>query len=186
MILDDIAFRHLLAKGEEIKYVARHHFFVRYPKLLKPLFIGVAMPIAGYLLFPPFYLLWAAILILGIIIFIYECNKWFLDAWIITDMAIIDHEWNSFFDKSTTRIEFQSVEGVSTEVKGFWGAILGFGDIQVQHVSSAPVVLSNVSLPRKVERQILLNHQECLRKQNFTDQNQLKDLLTNLLRSNMK
>jgi hypothetical protein len=183
MIIDQITFRSLLGKGERLEYVAHRHIFKLYPKLFKILLLGVGAPIGGYLLFPPFFEVWLAWMILGTLLFAYAMTQWYLDAWIITSMAVIDNEWNSLFNKSTTRIEYQSIEGISTETKGFWSTILRFGDIQVEHMSAEPVVLKDVSRPRKVERMILLHQQSFLRRQNFEDHGKLKDLLTNLLRS---
>lgn len=183
MILDEIAFHSLLGKGEKIVSVAHKHPFVVQGRLFSIIFFGFAMPAGGFLLFPPFkifWLIWAAV---GALIFVYEWLKWYLDAWIVTNFAVIDQEWNSYFDKSSTRIEYQSIAGVSTEIRGFWGTILGFGNIQIEHVSAQPILLQSVANPRKVERILTREQQEHLQRQNFSDQSKLKDLLTNLLRS---
>jgi hypothetical protein len=186
MIIDDIAFRGLLAKGEEIKYVAHVHPFVIYPQLLKVIFFGMIMPAGGYFLFPPFYLAWAVWTSVGILSFFYRLLQWYLDAWVVTNHGIIDQDWGNPFNRSTTRIEFGNIEGITNQTKGFWGTILRFGFIQVEHISGEPVVLNHVSRPRKLEREILKYQQDFVQKQTMSDHGKLKDLLTTLLRSSNK
>lgn len=141
------------------------------------------MPISAYLLFPPLIVIWAVWAGVGAILFIYHILQWYLDAWIVTNTSVIDHEWHSFFNKSTNRIEYGNIDGITNEIKGFWGTLFRFGHIQITHISGSPLVLENVASPRKVERFILEHQQNFMRQQNFDDHSKLKELLTNLLRS---
>lgn len=183
MIFDEIAFRGLLNKGERIQYVAHTHPFKIYSSLFKVMTFGLIAPLGGYFLFPPFYVIWAAWAGLGALVFAYRVIQWYLDAWIVTNMGVIDQEWNSFFDKTTTRIDFTHIEGISNEVKGFWGTVLRFGNVQIEHMSGQPVTLQNVAAPRKVERKIVRHQQDFLQRQTFSDHSKLRDLLTDLVRS---
>lgn len=186
MIIDDIAFRGLLTKGERILYVAHVHPFIIYPTLFKVFLFGILLPLGGYFLFPPFYPIWIGWGGLGALLFLYRVTQWYLDAWIITNTGIIDQQWNSFFDKSSTRIDYSYIEGVTNEIKGFWGTILRYGQIQIEHMSGQPVILRNVASPRKVEREIFKHQQNYLDKQNFEDHSKLRDLLTDLVRKSTK
>ncbi len=183
MIIDDIAFRNLLGKGEEIKYVGHVHIFSVYPDLFKIMIFGVLLPAGGYFLFPPFLAAWAIWVGLGLILFAYKLLHWYLNVWLVTNLGVIDQDWNSLFDKSTTRIEHTNIEGLTTEIKGFWGTILRYGNIQIEHMSGEPVTLEKVSRPRKLERMVLFHQQAHSRQQNFEDHGKLKDLLASLLRS---
>jgi len=188
MILDDIAFRSLLNKGENIQYVGHVHPFVVYPQLFKVLIFGLAAPAGAYALFPlyPFNLLWLCWGTLGALLFVYRVLQWYLDAWIVTNFGVIDHEWNSFFDQATTRIEYGNIEGISHEIKGFWGTILRFGNLQIEHMSGEPITIQKVASPRKIERHIVAHQTSFMRQQNFEDHGKLRDMLVNLLRSNAK
>jgi len=185
MILDEIVFRSLLNKGETIQYVGHVHPFVIYPTLFKVLIFGVLMPAVGYYLFPlqPFLMVWAAWAGCGAILFCYRVLQWYMDAWIVTNYGVIDHEWNSFFDQATTRIEYGNIEGISHEIKGFWGTILRFGNLQIEHMSGEPISIDKVASPRKIERSIVSHQNNFTRRQNFEDHGKLKDMLVNLLRS---
>lgn len=186
MIIDDIVFRGILGKGEEIRYVGHVHAFTMYPDLFKILFFGMFLPVGGYLLFPPFWVAWLIWGGIGLLLLKFKLLYWYLNVWIVTNQGVIDQEWNGIFDKSTTRVDYGNIEGLTTETKGFWGTVLGYGNVQIDHMSGEPMVLENVSRPRKLERTVLLHQQNFLRQQNFEDHSKLKDLLTTLLRSSGK
>ncbi len=186
MIIDEIAFRGLLNKGEKILYVAHVHPFTIYPALFKVLLFGILMPLGGYFLFPPFDPVWIAWGVLGILLFKYRVMQWYLDAWIVTNMGVIDQEWNTMFDKATTRIDYTHIEGISNEIKGFWGTVLRYGQLQIEHMSGQPVVIKDVASPRKLEKTIVRTQQDFLKQQTFKDHSKLRDLLTDLVRTSSK
>lgn len=186
MILDKILFRSLLDEGEKILMVAHVHPFVVYSILLKVVFFGLLMPAGGYFLFPLLWTIWAIWAALGTMLFFYRFMQWYLDAWIVTNTSVIDYEWASPFSQSTNRIEYGNIDGISNEIRGFWGTILRFGNIQITHVSGSPLILENVASPRKVERFIMENQQKFAHQQGMQDHESLKELLTKLLRSNNK
>lgn len=186
MILDKILFRNLLDEGEKILMVAHVHPFMVYPMLLKVVFFGFLMPAGAYFLFPMLWTIWAVWAAIGILLFCYRFMQWYLDAWIVTNTSVIDHEWISPFSQSTNRIEYGNIDGISNEIKGFWGTIMRFGNIQITHVSGSPLILKNVSSPRKVERFIMEHQQNFIHEQGMQDHENLKELLTKLLRSARK
>lgn len=186
MILDNIAFHGLLGKGEKIYYVAHVHPFTIYPKLFKILFFGIALPAIAYFLMPPFVWVWLAWVALGVLLFGYQMIQWYLDAWLITNFGVIDQDWNTLFDKQTTRIEFGNIEGITTEIKGFWGTILRYGSLKLEHMSGTTIIIQNVASPKKVERYIVKYQQDFTQRQTFEDHGKLKELLTSMLRSTNK
>lgn len=183
MIIDKFLFRNLLDDGEKIVYVAHIHPFIVYPVLFKALFFGLMIPAIGYWLFPLMPEVWSAWAILGSMIFAYRLIQWYMDAWVITNMSVINFSWNSPFSHSTNRIEFGTIETTTSEIHGFWGTILRFGNLQIDNVSSSPVTLKNVTRPQKVERIIMENQSKYVHSQALRDHGQLKELLTTLLRS---
>lgn len=186
MILANIAFRSLLSKGEKIHYVAHIHPFKIYPILFRVLFFGLLIPGFFYYLLPPFYLVWIAWGVFGIGLFLYRLMQWYLDAWLITNMGIIDQDWVSFFNKSTARTDYENIMGITSEIKGFWGTILNFGDLKIEHMSGSIIVLNGVAAPRRVENKVVGHHQSFNENQKFQDQKQLKDLITKMLRDSVK
>lgn len=186
MIIDNILFRDLLDESEKITHVAHVHPFVIYPILFKALFLGLLMPAIGYWLFPLMPEVWISWASVGAIVFTYKLIQWYMDAWIITNMSVINFQWNSPFSKSMNRVEFGTIENTTSEIHGFWGTIFRFGNIQIVNESSTPVTLKNVSRPQKLERIIMEAQSKYIRNQTLRDHGQLKDLLTSLLRSAQK
>ena len=183
MIIADIVFRSLLGKGEKIHYVAHSHPFTIYPDLFKIMFFGILIPLGFNFLLPPFLYLWLVWGGIGALLFLYRWSVWYQDVWLITNHGIIDHEWKSFFTKTTTRIEYDFIEGVSNEINGFWGTILNFGHIKIEHMSGSVITLKNISSPRKVESKVMNHHQEYHHNQKFQDHKNLKELITKMIRS---
>ncbi|QQR55112.1 hypothetical protein IPG41_00850 [Candidatus Peregrinibacteria bacterium] len=185
-VLDRFLFGSLLDEGEKIVYVAHIHPFIVYPILFKSTFFGLLIPALGYWIFPMMPAVWLAWVILGGMICFYRLTQWYMDAWIVTNMSVINFEWNSPFSKSTNRIEFGTIETTTSEIHGFWGTLFRFGNLQIDNVASNPIVLKNVALPQKVERIIMENQSKFVHHQAVRDHGQLKELLTTLLRSNIK
>lgn len=183
MILANIAFRNLLAKGEKIYFVAHIHPFTIYPILFRAMVFGIAIPLGFYLLMPPLFWVWASWIAGGVLLFIYRIMQWYLDGWIVTNLGIIDQDWVDFFNKTVSRIDYANIQGISSEVNGFWPTILGYGNIQIEHTTGANIVLKDVIKPRKVEGKVLNYQQTFQSEQTMSDHNKLKELLTSLVRS---
>lgn len=110
----------------------------------------------------------------------------FLDAWLITDCSVIDIAWHGWFHRSSTRIDYSSIEGVSTEIQGIPGTLLGFGMVTIEKVGSgAKVSLEHVPHPRAVESAILFHQEECLRSKNLKDSRAVQDLLSEIVAERM-
>ncbi len=110
----------------------------------------------------------------------------FLDAWLVTDRSIIDIAWHGWFHRTSTRIDYSSIEGVSTEIQGIPGTLLGFGTITIEKVGSgAKVSMEHVATPRIVESAILLHQEQCLRSKNMKDSKAVQDLLAEIVAERM-
>ena len=55
----------------------------------------------------------------------------------------------------------------------------------VTDLGTAKIDLESAKKPKKIENEILHNQEKFLSKQNFEDQNKLKDLLTSLVRNHI-
>lgn len=107
----------------------------------------------------------------------------FLDAWIITDQAVIDIAWHGFFHRESSRILYSDIQGVSYEIKGVWPTLFRCGHISVEKVSSGGTfTLEHVPGPRRVEALILKNQEAYLHRKSLTDANQVHDMLVTLVK----
>lgn len=112
---------------------------------------------------------------------------YYLDAWIITDQAVIDLEWHGWFHRQSSRILYSDVQGVSYEIKGIAGTLLRYGTITVEKISTgAAVSMGDVPNPRGVEATILRNMETYLHKKNLKDAKRVQEILAGFVAEQMQ
>ena len=103
---------------------------------------------------------------------------YYLDAWIVTNMGIIDLEWHGWFHRQSTRVLYIDIQGVSYEINGVLGTMLRFGTVSVEKISTGSVIaLSSVGKPRSVEALILSNMEGYLHSKNLKNARHVQELL---------
>ncbi|KKP37623.1 hypothetical protein A2483_01095 [Candidatus Peregrinibacteria bacterium RIFOXYC2_FULL_33_13] len=184
MVLAKILFKTYLEENEELKYVAHRHLFTEWRNFAKTIIASLILPIIFYILFPfaPFLYLWILWFSIGIIRFIYKLADWYFDVWLITDLSVIDVQWNGIFDRSSSRMEYTGIKGLTYNIKGFWGTIFGYGDTTLEHaINSNNFVLEKAAHPKKIERILLNNQNEFIHSQTMSDHEALKQMLIEML-----
>ena len=181
-MLEGIFYRSYLNPGEKILYVAHIHPITIYSEFIKNAFWGFLLPYLFYTLMPPLWYLWAVWAVFGIAKMVLMLLDWYYDCFLITNQSVIDIQWEGVFTRSSTRIEYHTIEGISYEVNGFFATILNYGNITIERIGSGTVVaLEKVITPKNAEREILNAQNEFLRNKSFRDHKTLKDLLTNMM-----
>lgn len=172
-----------LEDDEEIVAVCHRHPFVVLKDLIKLLVIGVVLPIGLYLLFPEFWMFFVIWLVINLFRIARKYLIWYHDALLVTNVSLIDVYWHSMFNRSSTRLEYQMIEGVTQDIKGFIKTIFNYGNISVQVMSGGEAMsLKDAMNPRKVERLILDNQEKYSSEQSMKDSETLKALLISMLR----
>lgn len=183
----EIMFASYLEDGEEIIAVCHKHPFVILKDGIKLLIIGFALPITLYVLFPEFWMFFVIWLLINIFRLSRLILIWYHDSILITNVSIIDVYWHGMFNKSSTRLEYQMVEGVSQEVKGLIRTIFNFGDVSIQVMSGGnAMALKDAMNPKLVERLIMDNQEKYTSQQSLKDSETLKTLLISMLRQQQK
>lgn len=190
MLLDRFIFRNHFHADEKLEYVVHQHWFAAYKPICKIGFFGLVIPVLLWLLFPTvtaFYI-FSAWFILGFIRFLYEVADWYFDVLLITDHGIVDLDWRGIFDKSSSRVDFETVVGVSYEKVGFWSNILNFGPIEVEKEGHGDehIALPNAANPQECERQILKAREKYLHERGMEDEKVLKDILAGMVKSHVR
>lgn len=107
---------------------------------------------------------------------------YYLDAWIVTDMGIIDVEWHGWFHRQSSRVLYSDIQGVSYEIQGVCNTLLRFGTIGVEKISTGSVIsMDNVPNPRRVEGIILKNMEAYLHTKNMKDSTHVQEILAGLV-----
>jgi hypothetical protein len=137
-----------LEPGEEVVLEARKHWFLFLAELL-PFAIIAVIPFAipQLLLAVPTLAPYASFFsysapigraALGVWLLITWTSAWgtftryFLNAWILTNLRIVDIKQRRFFSREVSSLFLTRVQDVTTDVSGMLPSLLNIGNIQVQ------------------------------------------------------
>lgn len=187
MLLDRLLFRSHLVHGETLHYVVHQHWFPIYKPVVKIGFFGLLFPALLFLMFPPGFWLFALWFTLGFLRFLYEMIDWYYDVLLITNLGVIDLDWRGFFDKSSARVEYESIGGVAYEKSGFFANVLNFGTLVIEKEGhEGHIALPFATDPKNAEHHILSAKEECMSERGLEDSEKLKDLLVHIIKGHVK
>ena len=179
-------FSRYLDEGEEILHVAHRHILIFKFAAAKTSFFGLVMPVLLVLIFPHFLffsVIWGA---LGLVAVFYHFVDYFFDAWILTNVGVIDVERGGFFDFTSTRIDYHMIEGISYTISGFVPTVFNYGDITIDKLGTATSVsLKDAAKPQKLERLVTVCQEKYLHSKSIKDHEALKDMLSQMIAYHM-
>lgn len=187
MSFNEYMYSDYLEDDEEILYVARRHPVVMLRDLLRIIFFHAFVPFLFWIMFPQLLIIYGVWVFIGLVRLFFLAQDWFYDVWLLTNMGIIGVEWLGFFDRSSNRIEYPSIEGVSYNLKGFWQTMLNFGDMTIAKFGGPSTIsLKDAMNPKKCEKYVLKFQEKFMTSKNFQDQEVLKQLLSDLVVDHVK
>ncbi|OGJ56948.1 hypothetical protein A3H22_04435 [Candidatus Peribacteria bacterium RIFCSPLOWO2_12_FULL_55_15] len=179
-MLDRLLFIRHLEPDEELQKIVHKHWIV--------ILIAILWPSASFLLaivtiallpYRPIVLFTGCWATISIIWWIRNFFDEYLDAWIITDRAIIDVEWFGWFHRKSTRILYSDIEGVSYEIQGILATLFRYGTVNIERIANGQIVsLDYVPHTRRVEGIILRSMEEYLHSKNLKDATHVQDILS--------
>ena len=188
MDVNERLFSRHLDEDEELVAVIHQHWLLGLKHMVWPTLMFLAG--WGVLFFFPFRFLFFVVAVWAIVWLVWwlrDFYDYYLDAWVITDQGIIDVEWHGWFHRTSTRVLFSDVQGVSYEIKGVIGTVLRYGTITVEKISTGEdLALPNVPTPRGVEQLILKTMEEYLHGKNLTDAKHVQEILSQLVAEQMQ
>lgn len=180
-------FKSHLDPTEEILEVCHRHPLVMSKDMVRVLFFGFFVPLFLYYLFPEggvFFLLWGAI---SIVKLMYVLLNWYHDALLITNISLLKVAWYGFFNRTSARLEYPNIEGLTYSIQGFRKTVLNYGDVSISHSSgSVAIHLPDAINPPRVERLVLSYQEKFVSDQSLKDSQSLKNLLITMLRHHAK
>jgi hypothetical protein len=157
-----------LHPGEKIIHLLYHSWIVMTGTVLGclamgilPLVIWYALPdVAEWMRQSPF--VWLAAILVGsafylalLLFLLLRYTNYHLDFWIITSERLISVEQQSLFTQRIAEQELAVIQDITSEVKGIWATIMGFGDVQVRTASERPaIIIDGVNNPHGVRREL--------------------------------
>lgn len=182
-MLDRLLFLRHLEENEELQKVVHKHWIVILLAVLWPS-ASVLLAIVTLALLPYRQVIfltgcWAS---LSLVWWIRNFFDTFLDAWIITDRAIIDVEWFGWFHRKSTRILYSDIEGVSEEIQGVLATLFRYGTVSIERIATGQIVsLEYVPHPRRIEGVILRSMEEYLHSKNLKDATHVQEILSQIV-----
>ncbi len=188
MILDRILFGSHLQDDEKLIFVVHSHWFANYRKFFKIVFFGLVVPAIFFAMFPIELAAWifGSWFVFGILRFFREVADWYFDAFLITDLGVIDLDWRGIFDKSSTRVAFDDLVGISYEKRGFWASVFNFGNFVIQNDGNSEIDLSNAANPQRAEKEILDAKDKYSRDRGMEDEKVLKEILAGMVQRHVR
>ena len=179
--------------GEKIILLLRRHPFIITIKIL--LWASAAlMPPVFYLVFGPMfqsffshpYIYPIVILFLSVyylyvwLLAFHSFVDYYLDVWIVTNYRIINIEQKGLFVRTVSEQELYRVQDVTSEMRGFFGTLLTFGDVHIQTAGQAQrFIFKQVPRPSKVVREIIQMSQASKRQHRIMEEKEKMALHNN-------
>ena len=185
--LNNRLFKRHLEDEEDVITVVHKHWLIGLKFMFWPILIFIFL-IALLAVVPRLYMFYI-VSILSIVTLVWGLRNFFdyyLDAWIITDIGIIDVEWHGWFHRQSSRVLYSDLQGVSYEINGIGETFLRYGTISVEKISTgSEISLAHVPRPRKVEAVILKCMEDYLYTKNLKDASAVQDILANVISREM-
>lgn len=189
MILDRLLFAKHLEKHEKILYVVHRHWTRLFGSGFLVAFFGIFMPWMLYAMgwntevFFRIAILWS---VAGYLLFMHVFMDWYADAWLITDMGVIEIEWNSLVNNAATRLGYEDIEAVAYEIRGFWPTILRYGTATLRVQSGNHFVMEHCANPKGVEMKVAHYQETYMNDRGMQDAEGLKSLLSDMVAQHMR
>lgn len=187
MSVRDYLFSDYLEDEEEIVYVAHRHIFVLFRDLFGVIILHGVLTGFFWLFFPQLLLVYAIWVFIGLVRTFFIFLDWYYDSWLLTNMGIISVEWTGYFDRTSARVEYPSIEGVTYSIKGIMQTVFNFGDVTLAKFGGPTTMdIKEANNPKRVEKNVLKYQEKYMTSKNFQDQEVLKQLLSDLVVEHVK
>jgi hypothetical protein len=174
-----------MEEGEEIHLIIHHHLII----IIKPLLINLGIytlpPIILWLLFPEAPFAWMIWLGIGIVRLVLLLFSYYFNALLVTNLNLVDVEWNGVFNRAAQRIEYGQIESFAYNVNGFLNTILNIGDITINKISGNQINIESIFNPKQRIQLLTKLQDQMVQGQLHKDHSSLKDILTNMLRDHI-
>lgn len=183
---DQIFFAKYLRDGEELFFVCHRHPLLIVDRIIVALFVGLALPTFFYYnnsfslqtLVPFLYFETYAVILYFYLI--YKVFDWYNDVWLITDLGVVDIDWN-IFTRHVIYIDYNDIKGTEIETHSFWDSFFNKGDVVLYTVGEDNnFILEGAENPHDISDQIESVVQELEEKRNEKEKEPMELLLHTL------
>lgn len=183
-------FERYLDKDETLIYAIHSHWINIHRKMIKIAVFGYLVPIIMLVfiigLGNPVSYFFYSWLIFSFFYSIYAFCDWYLDAWILTEISIIDTAWDGFFKHRSSRIDYESVESIDIDIKGIKQSVFNYGTIVLIRNSGVNVVMENVSKPQQASNWLGKIQSEVISAKSGQNSESIKGLLADIIQDHIR
>ena len=180
----------LLEEGEVVYRVFRRSAMKTFTKILTIGVLGVGLGAGIMWFFYPYnvlwylaFLPWGAAGYFALWLYMY----WALNAIIMTSENVIFIDWEKFFCRRTTRLDYWNIDDISVERIGLKSFFYNYGTIHFQKVNGGELYsFHKMNRPNAVARQIEAMREEVVDNKNFTEEAALKGLISGLIKRHVE
>ena len=171
-----------LGEDEQVIFVVHKHWVEIAKMSMKIFILAIILPwTLWYFLGNIFFWVAVAWTVVGQAIYLHAVLDWYADAWLFTNMSIIDVEWKGFFHKLSSRVDYNDIKEVSWEKSGISGTILNYGNMSMSLTSGDHVLLENCKSPKQTELTIHKIREEYVYQRKMMDSGALQEILVDLV-----
>lgn len=165
-----------LTENEHIVSISRKHWWTLTGKITVVLFLGL-IPVLLYsfwgIISPQITLpnkeaasafIYFALALYYTFLWLYFCISfvdYFLDAWIVTNMRILDVEQKGLFNREISECYLSNIQDITVIIKGVVPTFLNFGDLHIQTAAEKKeFIFPQIADPNKIKNIILDQYNE--------------------------
>ncbi|MEN9649102.1 MAG: hypothetical protein RL094_69 [Candidatus Parcubacteria bacterium] len=128
-------------EGEEVHIFLHRHWYTLVSKIAYIVMAGfipfIVVIAAGsliikYNMMGLFAFLWAAYYLFLWYMLFYVLTMYSLDAWIVTNLRVIDSRQHGFFNRTVAELSLGNIQDVSFTIEGAVPTMMNYGDVQIQ------------------------------------------------------
>jgi len=181
MRLNRFLFRKYLEGEEQLHEVIHHHM----DSILKPFTLNflflVCAPVFGFISLPNLSFIWITLIAVGLLRLCTKMYTWYYNALLITDMNVINIEWDGMFRMSSERFDYSQIETFAFEISGVFNTLNNIGTITIVKLSGNSREIDGIYNPKKAAH-ILMEYQEKFAKTHLHKEHEsLKNMITKML-----
>ena len=187
--LKALLFSKFLEDGETLFYSIHRHWILIYRKMIKIALFGILLPLLIIIFFTGFlnessYFFYAWILF-GFIWSLHSFFDWYMDAWLLTNISIIDVEWDGFFKQRSSRLDYESIESIDYVIDGFKQSVFNYGEL-ILIKTSGKISVAQVGNPQDASHWIGKIRSERVANRKEENSEAVKDLLAEIIQERVK
>jgi hypothetical protein len=187
-VLQHFFFGKHLDDEEQIILIVQKNWFCGVKVLYAPTLVFIALWTTLYFVRKMVILYGLSLASIGILIWwMRNFLDYYLDAWIVTNMGVIEIQWHGWFHRSSSRVLYSDIQGIGYDIHGILGTLFQVGTVSIEKLSTGGAIsMEAVRKPKRVEMAVLEAMEAYMLQKNLRDTTTVQNILTELVTSTLQ